>query len=284
MKQKYKLILDAVLVILLILLMFYSFTGGMLHEILGLVILAGFLGHVIWNRKYYGAAVRALKKKSIPVKMRLSFAVNILLPVASVVMLVSSLAISHDLFPAVSDAFGSYGAWVMVHVISAVLLAMSVFVHVCLHGRLFLGMIRNATKNPAVVKAWRAGSRVLAFVLAVLLIKASIESVADATIALAGTSAGNRTTVVTAADTAEDPSDPVQDSVVITQHPESTTAQEIAEPDEEEAPEVLSLEEYLSAIKCTGCSKHCLLIAPQCNKGVRQAEQAETEYYEIYGS
>ena len=310
MKQKHKLILDAGLAILLILLMWYSLTGGLIHEILGIVILVGFIVHVILNRKYYGAMIRALQKKNATVKTRIAFAVNILLPVVSVVMLLSSVAISHDLFPAVSDAFGNYGAWVMVHVISAVLLTMCVFVHVCLHAKMFLGVVRSATKNPAVIKAWRAGSRVLAVVLAVLIIKASIESVADATVVAASRASANKATVTTLVDSGDtstsdaDASD-TSSGVVISEHMGSTEPQDtlggedqqaIADGEdnsnseeilieEEPVPEVaeVSLEDYLSSIKCTACSKHCLLIAPKCNKGVKQAAEAETEYYEIYG-
>lgn len=273
MKQKHKLILDAGLVILLILLMCDSFTGGLIHEILGIAILVGFIVHVILNRKYYVTMARAHRNKKTPMKNRVEFVVNILLPAASVVMLISSVAISHDLFPAVRDAFGNYGAWVMVHVISAVLLLVCVFVHVCLHGRMFLGLIRSATKNPAVVKAWRAGSRVLAVVLAVLIIKASIDSVADATVVAASASSENKATV-TALGVAEQ-----QEVAEPQDEPKEQSIEEEPEPKEQ----VISLEDYLSSIKCTACSKHCLLIAPKCNKGVKQAAQAETEYYEIYG-
>lgn len=285
MKQKHKLILDAGLVILLILLMCYSFTGGLIHEILGIAILVGFIVHVILNRKYYVAMARALRNKKTPMKNRVEFVVNILLPAASVVMLISSVAISHDLFPAVRDAFGNHGVWVMVHVISAVLLLVCVFVHVCLHGRMFLGLIRSATKNPAVVKAWRAGSRVLALVLAVLIIKASIDSVADATVVAASASSGNRATVTALGgaeqqEVDEPQSEAGQQEIAVPQdEPKEQSIEEEPEPKEQ----VVSLEDYLSSIKCTACSKHCLLIAPKCNKGVKQAAQAETEYYEIYG-
>ena len=277
MKQKHKLILDAGLVILLILLMCYSFTGGLIHEILGIAILVGFIAHVILNRKYYVAMARALRNKKTPMKNRVEFVVNILLPAASVVMLISSLAISHDLFPAVSDAFGNYGAWVMVHVISAVLLLVCVFVHVCLHGRMFLGLIRSATHNPSVIKAWRAGSRVLAVVLAVLIIKASIDAVADATVVAAGASSGNSATVTTSVDDEEKQEQ--QEIAAEQDEPKEQSLEEEPEPEKQ----VVSLEDYLSSIKCTACSKHCLLIAPKCNKGVKQAAQAETDYYEIYG-
>ena len=45
----------------------------------------------------------------------------------------------------------------------------------------------------------------------------------------------------------------------------------------------VTLQEYLSKLFCTGCSKHCPLTAPQCRKGNIQADQAEIKYYNEYG-
>ena len=43
-------------------------------------------------------------------------------------------------------------------------------------------------------------------------------------------------------------------------------------------PETPTLEDYLSKLFCTGCSRHCSLLSPQCSKGTAQAEQAQREY------
>lgn len=48
-------------------------------------------------------------------------------------------------------------------------------------------------------------------------------------------------------------------------------------------PEPPTLEEYLSRLRCTGCSRRCILTNPHCSKGVAKAATAEIEYYEIYG-
>ncbi len=44
-----------------------------------------------------------------------------------------------------------------------------------------------------------------------------------------------------------------------------------------------TLAEYLGKLRCDGCGRHCLLIAPQCGIGVAKAEQATVDYYEKYG-
>lgn len=46
---------------------------------------------------------------------------------------------------------------------------------------------------------------------------------------------------------------------------------------------VISAEEYLSKLFCTGCSKHCPLSSPRCGKGEEQAETALEEYNALYG-
>lgn len=180
MKQRKKLILDAVLAALLILLMCYSFTGGLIHEILGITILVGFIAHVFFNRKYYGAVIRAIKKGKCSTKNKIAFIINVILPVDATILLISSFAISHELFPGISNAFGGYSVWVVVHIVFAVILLISVFAHVCMHMKMFTNMVRKAAKNPKVVTAWRAGSRITAVILAILVLKVSVDNVISA--------------------------------------------------------------------------------------------------------
>jgi len=45
----------------------------------------------------------------------------------------------------------------------------------------------------------------------------------------------------------------------------------------------ISLIDYLSKLFCTGCSRHCPLSNPGCNKGEQQKEDKTEEYYQIYG-
>lgn len=52
MNIKYKLILDGILLVLLMVLMDYSLTGGLMHEVLGIILLAGFIVHVAVNRNF----------------------------------------------------------------------------------------------------------------------------------------------------------------------------------------------------------------------------------------
>ena len=53
MKLKYKLFLDALMFIAIWFVMSYTFTGNLLHEILGIALILFFLIHALINRKYY---------------------------------------------------------------------------------------------------------------------------------------------------------------------------------------------------------------------------------------
>lgn len=43
-----------------------------------------------------------------------------------------------------------------------------------------------------------------------------------------------------------------------------------------------TLNQYLSALRCSGCRRNCLLINPRCMNGRSKAETATTAYYEQY--
>ena len=44
-----------------------------------------------------------------------------------------------------------------------------------------------------------------------------------------------------------------------------------------------TLEEYLKSLTCKGCGRRCSLLTPQCRKGDNFANQAKAEYYSTYG-
>lgn len=44
-----------------------------------------------------------------------------------------------------------------------------------------------------------------------------------------------------------------------------------------------TLSQFLSSMTCTGCGKHCLLSNPRCGKGIVQQEQATQQYQATYG-
>lgn len=64
---------------------------------------------------------------------------------------------------------------------------------------------------------------------------------------------------------------------------EESKEEQLSDEDEyqEEKP---SLSEYLRGLRCSGCRHNCSLLSPRCMNGSRKASQAESAYYEIYGT
>ncbi len=275
MKLKQKLIMDGVMLVLLIVLMDYSLTGGFLHELLGVVLLAGFIVHIAVNRGYYKAIFRGIRSGKVGAKSKAGFAVDIILPISAVIMLISSLAISRDLFPGIAKLFGGQ-FWVPVHIVCAVVLLISVFIHVCMHAKLISAFIGQMTENAAVLKMKTAGMRIMALLFALLVVRSSFSSMSDAANMLPAGDAG-----VTETDNSgnrqsneliiDEDNSGDQDGYVIGIEPEP------------EPEETVSLDEYLGSLFCSECGKHCSLLSPHCRRGQDQASQATAEYYEAYG-
>ena len=71
---------------------------------------------------------------------------------------------------------------------------------------------------------------------------------------------------------------------VISDNEVQQSEEQIEEDDGEEyAEEKPSLEEFLKSLRCSGCRHNCTLFSPRCMNGARKANQAQTQYYELYG-
>ena len=199
---------------------------------------------------------------------------DIILPITAVIMLISSLAVSQDLFPGIAGLFSGQ-LWMPIHIACAVVLLISVFIHVCLHAGMISAVIGHATENAAVLKMRTAGLRIIAFLFALLVVKNSFSSMADAASMLPAGDNG---------ETEIDNSSNKQHTELIIEDDDTTDNDGYVieiEP-EPEPEETLSLDDYLSTLYCNGCHKHCSLLTPQCGKGENQASQATAEYYENY--
>ena len=274
MKLKQKMIMDGIMMILLLVLMNYDLTGGLIHEFLGIVILVGFIIHAAANRRYYAAMIKAIKRGEAGTRNKVAFAINIILPFLAILMLLSSVAVSRELLPGISVMFRSE-MWVPIHIICAVVLLICVFIHVCLHAKMISAFIGQYAESPALQKLKSAGMRVMAFLFALLVIKSSFSNMTDAVSLLPS---GDPTQSEFDSDSNKQSNEMIiedndtgdQDGYVIEIEPEP------------EAEETVSLEDYLGSLFCSGCGRHCSLLSPRCGKGENQASQAAEEYYETY--
>ena len=299
MKLTKRLIADLILAIALGFTMAYTLTGGLIHEILGMLVLIFFLIHLIIRRTYYKGAFRSLRNGRLHgFQPRLSLVLNLVLIVATVVMLISSVLISHELFLFLNSAFTGYDAWRVIHIACAVILAFGVFIHICLHAKMFASLVQNHAKGRDTIVAWSVFSRIAAFIVAVLLAFFSVKSISDAASVyayakeyavnlVADDASVNSGKSVSASASSEgsvlkEEPDPNEFGPEISDVPEQDTEPVITE-EPEPAEDVPTLEDYLSKIICNGCSKHCPLLTPQCGKGRIKAQNATTQYYEEYG-
>jgi hypothetical protein len=262
------------MLILLMVLMDYSLTGGLMHEVLGIILLAGFIVHVAVNRKFYKPMLNAIRDGRVNTKGKIAFVIDIILPIDAAIMLISSLAVSTDLFPGIAGLFDS-SIWMPVHVVCAVMLLICVFAHVCMHAKMFERLINRATEDAAAVRIKTAGMRVMAFLFALLVVKCSFSSMASVANFLP--SADNSETEI-------DHNSSKQNNELIIEGDDSSDQDGyVIEIDPEPEPEeTVSLDDYLGSLFCSGCGKHCSLLSPRCGRGQDQASQATAEYYEIY--
>ncbi len=283
MKYRNKLILDACMIVVFLVLFKYGFTGGLIHEVIGIVLLAGFLLHLCFNRGYLKKIFWIIRNHNTQWKIRLGAFLNILLIFESILMVLSSVMISKDLLSFLNIG-GNYALWRLLHVVCAYAMLTAVFVHLVLHWKAITGFISKKLSLKPAGKGWSIGTRAVAAVLAVLTLKASIEN--TMTSAQIFSSANRYKNVVYAAadvkkvETVQSESavETVTETVIFeTQGSEDEAVQETTISQTEEAAQE-SLEDYLGKLTCTGCSRHCSLLAPQCGKGAAQQAEATEEY------
>lgn len=128
-----KLILDVCMFVILMLLYSKQTVSLTFHEVAGLLMLGIALIHVIINRKWLAGVTKQLFSKSLPVKTRIGYTVDVLLCICLAVMIVSSVLISKKIF-----GFNNH-TLIPVHFFTAALMLALAGIHVGLH----LDFIRN---------------------------------------------------------------------------------------------------------------------------------------------
>lgn len=284
MKLRNKLILDLCLFITIWLVMSYHFTGGLLHEILGLSLIIGFIVHIILNRKYYFSMTKKLLDyKEADKKRILSFIINIIMFLLLIVMLISSLAISKDILPGISQAIGNFGMWKTIHILAAVMMLICITAHVLLHAPLFTALFNKYNKNVSAARLMRVIGMLMALSLIAATVKVSINSIGS--IARHGMKKRpeNYIQIEKREQDTPDVSGTIEeDTPDVTETIEKDTP-DVSETIEKDTTSTsgVSLEEYLQGLFCNGCGRHCSLLSPQCGKGYKKAEQAKEEYYSV---
>ncbi len=158
MTMKKKLVLDAVMVVLLFVAIAYVATGNFLHECVGVLAVVLFVAHNVVNRWWHRAIFSG---KYAPLRI-VSLVANVALALAVVIVAVTGVMLSRDLFPFVPSGGGLTAR--EIHTTVANWLFVLVPVHIGLHAKMLLGFFRaNRLSKPcsiaivvaaSVVGAW----------------------------------------------------------------------------------------------------------------------------------
>lgn len=255
MKLKEKLMLDIVMMVTFFFLMKIEFTGMFLHEILGVAFL-GMIGvHIYVNRHWVTGVWKGIQKGKITKKTKNMVEVNIYLSFLTLVLLGTSILISNELVP--NTLASDYLLFVNLHIYTAYVLFGSVVVHLILHRK----MIQSALKDKGILQR---GSALLTLCSIAFL---SIKGIMNPKELSSPLPQESNQLIETDKNVSE-----YEEDGFIAEGTEDVTKREISESE---------LEEFLSQLICTACSKKCPATALQCHRGNKYVQNAIEEYEQL---
>jgi hypothetical protein len=243
--MKKKIITDIIMFITMILLMYLSFTGIVIHEILGIGVFILFFIHKAFNFKWIKAITKSMVDgNNINKSVKWKYILDVLLLIDIILITISGIFISQILF--VNLIRVSFNWSDLHHFFSAVGFLL-IILHILLHFKELSIMFKKKLSNENKVK--KIGYYLLLIILIGLPIKVIFNKVFI-----------NYLTKPFIKDKAES----------INNITNTSTNNKI------------TLEEYLKDLHCNGCSRHCPLLALRCSRGQAYLEQAKTAYYNEY--
>lgn len=146
-KNLIKISLDCVMAVILVLLYNSHVFALAFHEIAGLFIFCLFVIHVLLNRKWVTSITSKLFNKTLSPRVRIGYAVDLLLLISFVMIIISGILISQVLFP--SLAMGKDSPWRNIHQFTAAVALILVGIHLGLHWGFISGMFKKMVKLPS---------------------------------------------------------------------------------------------------------------------------------------
>lgn len=263
-RKKIKYIIDILMFILMICLMKVYITGMLWHEILGLALIGIFIIHNLLNFKWIKSISKNIFKNKINKKTKFIYILDMLLIFLAFLTGISGIGISKSILTNIS--FENITLWTYIHNLSAYLLFAGIGIHIGLHLQSIISGIKKGlkiTKNKDTLNNNTFG-KIIAIVF-------SISGV------LAYMSDGNFKELFkfTKNDNTNAKSFDVNvyktSQILVEENNKDYTLVAVTSND-------ATLEKLLDDTICTGCRKRCPLSSPQCNIGVRQAEELKLEY------
>lgn len=300
-----KLFIDITMTVLYALLMFAKNLGGFFHEIVGLGIGILFVIHVLLNLSMIKGLFKSVKEGKITKKILLFS--DIALTVCMPIVIITGILIAKELFVIWTDF--SWEILFNTHNILSYVCLGIMALHILLHAKYLLGVFKKLPSSfkgkemKSAALRYFVGAAAAVFIYSSLavfknifddqeLLMISVSSNVTNTvpsnvtnIAPAAPSNSENFAAAVPASSSVEHTEPIlpsinkDDKASVT---ENTSSDHVITSEENTTPQPPTLEEYLSGLRCTGCSKRCFLLNPRCSKGQAQAAKAKTEYNRIY--
>jgi len=301
-----KLMLDIVLTALFVVLIYPRETGFNFHEIAGLASVALVIAHLLLNWSWVKNVSKNLFNPKLKTKTKLFYLLNTMSAAMLLGIIITGILISKVLFPGIGLANASIVLW---HKWLSYGCLGLFGLHLTLHWSFFTQTAPRLFKSPTRPALGKLALNLGALVLTLLLVFSPLTpslsddavqtatnqptiSSSDAVVetrpqpsedSLPASStgsnppaAGNKRSRAVAATTTSSISSSSSTASSSTSISATTNSSSIATP--------ITLTQYLGNLFCTGCSKRCSLLSPQCSIGVTQAANASQKYTAIYGS
>lgn len=266
MKRNFKMPLDILMTVGMILLMNLFVTGVLLHEILGLFLFLLIIIHNLLNYQWIRAVTRNFFRPAIRTKTRIMYFLNLLLFISMAVTMVTGILISKELFQFSLEGNQTRLASAL-HKSTAYISLILISIHIGMHWSTIMTKVRKGLHLNQESRVRTIAARAVAVLIMLMGIKSSADKDVIGNVVSPFTSQNTSSTEPRIGNFQKG-SRPSLDAA-------NTTATSTSSP---------SLEEYLSGLNCTGCHRHCPLSSPQCGIGDQQAAEAETSYYSQNGS
>lgn len=145
-KNRLKLLLDSVMIIVLVLMYNHNALGMTFHEVGGLLLIGVFVIHVLLNGKWVTGVTRKLFDRSLPLRTRISYILNILLALSFLAIGITGIFISKVVFRFnISSATIN---WKSLHIGFSAFSLVFIGLHIGLHYQYIIGVLRKILPLP----------------------------------------------------------------------------------------------------------------------------------------
>ncbi len=281
-----KLMLDIVLAVLFLILIEPHNTGMAFHEILGLSIGVLFTVHIILNWSWVRRTTKSLFNPKFNTKPKLFYVLNVISFISVATMIFTGIQISQVLFASESAVIDHNFVFVHKWVANFCLGLFSV--HIVLHWHFISSAICKLFTKLKTSNFSKAVASVAVTVLVISLLYSQIAS----------SSADDANQVRVESEPPMHRHEfnhakpmkryenniPRSNGATVYEYSAEENQDSSISTDTSNDGDVTTLNDFLDDIFCNGCSNHCSLLNPQCEKGAQQQEFNKIQYQQKYGT